>query len=156
MADKQKIVVASKPNWVVIFTVALVFLFVIAIAGFALAGVTFKEQRDGIQTLMDTTTLLNNDLTHLQMENMLLQSQVVEISMHTSNETTLQEGTFVWSMGGIRDSYPGQTCNLFGSLVVTGFAISASSQAIEWGILLRSRIRTPQLPFNSTKTPSSK
>jgi predicted PurR-regulated permease PerM len=111
---------------------ALFAIFAIAVAALVLAVISFIEQKDGIQTLKDTTAVLNdttivlnNDLLHLQMENMLLQSQVVEISMHTSNETVLQEGTFVWSMGGIRNRYPGQTCNLFGSLVVTGFAISA-------------------------------
>lgn len=113
--------------------VLLVLVLAVSITALVFAVLAFTQQRDGIQSLRDTTTVINDDLTHLQMANALLQSEVVEISMHTSNETTLQEGTFVWSVGGIRNRDPGETCS---NLVVTGFAISAPGSGYRVGDLV--------------------
>lgn len=90
----------------------------------------YDSQLNAIRT---TTTELEGNITHLQMENTLLQNQVVELMMSSANETIIQEGRFVWAMGGTRDRYPGDVCN---DLVVTGFAINTAGTGYRVGDLV--------------------
>lgn len=108
-------------------------LFLLGAAALVVAVLAYTQQRDGLGALRSSTNDLQGNLTHLQMENSLLQSQLVEISMHTSNETILQEGTFVWSVGGTRNRYPGAPCY---NLAVTGFALDSPGSGYRVGDLV--------------------
>jgi len=124
-------------------------LFSMAASALVVAVLAYIQQSNGISTLRLSTDELTSNVTsleanvrHLEMENSLLQSQVVEISMGLANETILREGTFIWSVGGIANREPGNTCN---GLVVTGFAIFTPGTGYRVGDLVT--VKNQDVPF---------
>lgn len=169
----------SSKNRSFIQILGFTFLFCIGTAALVVSVLAYIQQRDGISQLRSTTdelqenvtrlemessslqenvtllemesALLQENVTHLEMESLLLQNQIVEISMNLANETILQEGTFIWSVGGIRDRQPGEVCSS-SSFVVTGFAIDAPGTGYRVGDLvtvLRQDVPTTLLFFSN-------
>lgn len=98
--------------------------FIVAVIALILTSVWTSNQNTTNNNVNRNLENLTNDVNHLQMEYSMTQSKMVEILMSSSaNETIIQEGTFVWSIGGRSYSYPGGGCS---DVVPTGFAIDVA------------------------------
>jgi hypothetical protein len=82
----------------------------LAIVSICLMSIWNTSAGNSIQALNRNAGELSANVTVLQMQNSLLQSQLVEAMMNLSNETILQEGRYIWTIGARRDEPPADFC----------------------------------------------
>lgn len=109
---------------------------IIAIIALILTNIWHSNQNGTNYAVDRSLESLVQNISHLQMENTLLQSQLVEILMGP-NETIIQEGIFVWSVGGKEDNDPGILCGFTSSFItVSGFTINTAGAGYRVGDLV--------------------
>jgi hypothetical protein len=96
--------------------------FTIGIIALFLGSVLYTNNNGSAGNLERQIQNISDRLEHLQMENSLLQSQFVEIEMQLGTETILQEGTYIWSIGGQANTNAAQSC--FPAVEPNGFLVS--------------------------------
>lgn len=105
----------------------------IGITTLVLTPVFYRLHEESLASVRSTNADQQGDLAHLQMQNDIIQSQLVEALMNLGNETILQQGTFIWGIGSFGFSDISQQCS---SIAVTGYAKAASGSGYRVGDLI--------------------
>ena len=109
--------------------------FVVAVIALILTSVWNSNQNESNRSTSRSLRNITSNLDILQTEHLMSQNQIVEILMGSANETIIQEGTFIWSIGGTSYRNIGGFCN-FPSEVVTGFVVDSPGNGYRVGDLV--------------------